>query len=99
MEYLAEIYLAKGGATRFGDVAARLRAAADELRGDGLRVRCLRTIFVPGDETCFCLFEAESEAAVQEASGRADVALLRITEAVSGQRSHGDRSTEGEKQK
>ena len=86
MEYLAEIYLPSGGAKRFSELAGRLRAAADELDADGRHVRCLREIFVPGDETCFFLFEADSEVAVHEASGRADVALLRVTQAVSAER-------------
>ena len=83
MEYLAEIYVSSGGA-RCGELAARLLAAADELSASGARVRCVRSIFVPLDETCFFLFEADSEAAVYEAIERANGELLRLTEAVSG---------------
>jgi hypothetical protein len=84
MEYLAEIYLSDRGGTGFAELVARLRTAADELNEERLRVRCLRSIFVPADETCFVLFEAESKAAVEAAGGRAEVALVRTAEAVSG---------------
>ena len=83
MEYLAEIYVSSGCA-RFGELAARLLAAADELGAAGSRVRCVRSIFVPLDETCFVLFEADSEVAVYETIGRANGDLLRLTEVVSG---------------
>lgn len=83
MEYLAEIYHPDRDGDGVAELEARLREAAEELNRERLRVRCLRSIFVPADETCFFLFEAESEAAVESASGRAQVALVRVAEAVS----------------
>jgi hypothetical protein len=46
-------------------------------------VRYLRTIFVPQDEICFHLYEAQDADAVGEASLRAEIAYERIVRAVS----------------
>jgi len=82
-EYLVETYasqeIAKAGVLRVEDVAR----AADEVSQPGTEVRFLRAIFVPGDETCFYLYESSSAGAVREAAARARLPLERITEAVS----------------
>ena len=88
MEYLAEIYVSSSGGARFAELVARVCAAATELSAERIRVRCVRAIFVPSDETCFCLFDAESEAGVHEASRRAGVPLVRVADAVFDQRSN-----------
>lgn len=56
--------------------------AAAELTREGTPVRCLRSIFVPEDETCFLLCEAGSAAAVLETAQRAALTFERIAEAV-----------------
>jgi hypothetical protein len=61
--------------------AARARAAADELAGEGVAVRHLRSIFVPEDETCFMLYDGPSAAAVEDAVARAGLACERVLEA------------------
>ena len=42
----------------------------------------MRAIFVPEDETCFFLYEAESADAVREATRLAGLSSVRITEAL-----------------
>jgi serine/threonine protein kinase len=51
-------------------------------RASGPGIRHLRTIFVPGDELCFSLYEAPSQQALEEASGRLRLRVERISEAI-----------------
>ena len=80
-EFLLELYVAQGDQ----DVALRHAESAEqagaELTREGRPVRCLRSIFVPEDETCFLLYEAASEHLVREAALRAALAFDRITAA------------------
>jgi Protein of unknown function (DUF4242) len=70
-EYLVELY----------SVADPDSAALARL-GDGNAVRYLRSILIPGDETCLHLVEADSVQRVAEAFERAGLAADRIVEAV-----------------
>jgi len=80
--YLAELYLPKGTATEVASAAARARAAAAELENAGIEVRCMRSIFVPEDETWFLLYDAPTAAAVKRAIEHAALPCARIVEAV-----------------
>ena len=64
----------------------RARAASQQLTSEGRQVRYLRTIFVPQDEICFHLYEAQTADEVGEASLRAQIAYERIVRAVSVER-------------
>jgi len=79
--YLVELYLPTGQAGDLRAATARARAAAQELSG----VRCLRSIFVPEDETWFLLYQAESAAEVRHAVERASLPVARVVEAVAPQ--------------
>jgi uncharacterized protein DUF4242 len=81
-EYLAELYLPRSDGTGLSDGAERARHAAEELSRQGTRVRYLHSIFVPEDETCFFLFDADSADDVRIAAHRADLALERVSEAL-----------------
>jgi hypothetical protein len=50
--------------------------------GDGTAVRYLRSILIPGDETCLHLVDADSSELVAEAFERAGLTADRIVEAV-----------------
>jgi hypothetical protein len=78
--FLVETYTP--AATDLAEIEARARRAATELERAGTPVRYLRSIFVPGDETCFHLFEASSAEIVRETSERAGLSPQRIVEAV-----------------
>ena len=54
--------------------------------GDGAAVRYVRSILIPGDETCLHLVEADSAEDVAEAFEQAGLAADRIVEAVDLQR-------------
>jgi hypothetical protein len=78
--YLVEAYVPRSRATATSSADAVAHAAA-ELEREGVRVEHRRTTFLPGDETCFYLFEAASPGAVGELCQRAGLAHLRIVEA------------------
>ena len=81
--YLAELYLPKAGPGDLEKAAARACTAAEEMSRAGSTVRYLRSIFVPGDETWFLLYEAPSAAAVARGRRtRAGISIERVADAV-----------------
>jgi hypothetical protein len=80
--YLAESHLPRIRSAELRDAARRARLAAEALAAEGLRVRHVRTSFLPDDEVCLHFFEAPSADAVSEAMRRAALAVDRIVEAV-----------------
>ncbi len=82
-EFLLEFYVSRteSGVVELG--AARASFAAEQLTHDGTPIRLLRSIFIPEDETCFYLYEAETVEAVREAARRAALPSERIVEAFS----------------
>lgn len=76
--FLVETYTP--AAAVLAEIEARAGLAAAELQQAGRPVRYVRSIFVPGDETCFHLFEAGSAEVVREASERAGLSPQRIVE-------------------
>ena len=82
-QFLAEAYVPRDSADivalRTGD-----RAMAMELvSAETAPVRFLGAIYVPQDETCFHLYQAQSAGAVREAMTRAGLQPERIAQAVS----------------
>jgi hypothetical protein len=86
-QYLVELYLPRRDEAALVDAAMRARAASEQLTSEGRPVRYLRTIFVPQDEICFHLYEAQAADVVGEANLRAQIAYERIVRAVSVDRS------------
>jgi hypothetical protein len=80
-EYLVEAYAPLQEHEGLGRIVGRARAAAAEMRRDGVSVHYLRPILLPDDEVCLHLFEAPSADAVKEASRRAELRYERIIEA------------------
>ena len=66
-EYLVELYRSQTEAAAAAEDGERARVAAEILTGSGRAVRLVRSFFVPDDETCFLLYEAESADAVRTA--------------------------------
>ncbi len=81
--YLIESYLPRSRAGELPALVGRLRRATDSLTAEGTRVRHLRSTFLPGDELCLHLLEAESAATVSEASRRAAIEPARVIQAES----------------
>ena len=57
-------------------------AKGEEFTAAGKAVRYLRSIFVPGEARCMCLFEASSPDAVKELNEAAQIPFTEIKEAL-----------------
>jgi len=79
--YLVEVYLPRSRADDARVSGQRARTAAEQLAGEGVPIRYVRTTYLPEDEICFHLFEAPAPAAVEEASRRAALGRTRIVPA------------------
>ena len=77
-EFLIELYVSGAADDGADRETRRARCAAAALTAEGRPVRLLRSIFVPEDETCFLLVEADTAEAVQEAATRAAVPFERV---------------------
>ena len=80
--YLIESYLPSSRSGELPDLVSRLRRATESLTSEGTRVRHLRSTFLPDDELCLHLLEAESLATVGEASRRAAIEPARVVQAL-----------------
>ena len=81
-EFVGEMYLARTDLDAVHRTAALARAAAEALALDGADVRYVQSMFVPDDETFFCVYEAASADAVRAAAARAFLTFDRIAEAM-----------------
>ena len=57
-------------------------AAAREVSAAGRPVRYIRSLFIPGEARCLCLFEAGDEATVAKVNGLAQLPFTRIITAL-----------------
>jgi len=80
-KFLAELYVSRNNCAAVAVGWARLNGAAADLTAEGRRVRLVRSIFVPDDETCFVLVEAATADDVRETARRAAVPYERVVEA------------------
>ena len=78
--FLAECYVS--AATPPDEVAALMRRGAETVAAEGVEVTYIRSIVVPGDETCFHVFEAGTADAVTAVGVSVAVPLVRVAEAV-----------------
>ena len=79
--YLVEAYVSKSDANGPAGIADRAVLASKEMGREGTFVRYVRSIFIPQDETCFHIFEAESEQDARNAAARAGIQPERVLEA------------------
>jgi hypothetical protein len=77
-----ETYLARGQAGAWTERVRQARSAIEELTRGTARVRFDRSIYVPEDEVCFFMFEAQSRNDAACAARRAGLDPIRIVEAV-----------------
>jgi ubiquinone/menaquinone biosynthesis C-methylase UbiE len=93
-EFLVELYVAHDDRRTARQHAERAGRAAADLTREGQSLRCLRSIVVPQDETCFLLYEAPSADVVAEALRRAGLRHEHISAASSsGALAHDGRAT------
>jgi len=81
--YLVEHYRPELQPEQLKCAAARVRATALEMEGEGKPVRHVCSTIVPVDESFLCVFEAASEELVREAYARAGVPFERVSMAIS----------------
>jgi hypothetical protein len=79
-EFLVELYRSHTETAAAADDGERARLAAEILSGSGRAVRLVRSFFVPDDETCFLLYEAESADHVRTAMALAGLPCDEVHE-------------------
>ncbi len=81
-QYLVERHLPGITSDELAAAAGRAKEVTTQMSQEGTPVRYLRSTFIPGEEKCFCLFEAPSSEVVRQANERAEIPLERIVEAM-----------------
>ena len=90
--YLVESYLARSN-DALELASEHARRAADLAAGKGHWIRYVRTTLVQADETCFHVFEADSQGAVEAAMALGELSADRIAQA---DETHASAATSGE---
>ena len=84
-EFMVELYISRSdGAATVALAAERLRIGAEAATRAGTPVRFLRSIFVPEDETCFVLMEAETAGDVRDAALRVGMRFEHVAALYTG---------------
>ena len=78
-EFLLEFYLPRGNERGAAADSESARMAAETLARSGREIRFCRLIFLPDEETCFVLFEADSAELVRDAALLAKLPPDRIS--------------------
>ena len=81
---MVETFVPRAGGPEVAATAERAREAALALAAEGLGIRFLRSTFLPTDELCFFVFEADSQALVDQVTERAEIEVERVVEALEG---------------
>lgn len=79
-KYLVERHLPGFTSEQVTAAAAAASMTTDAMTTEGTPVRYLRSTFIPGEDKCYCLFEASSSEIVRDANVRARLPLQRIVE-------------------
>lgn len=80
-QYMVERHLPDFPPDQLPGAAAAAKEKSAELSGEGQDVNYIRSTYIPEGEKCFCLFEGESVAAVEEVQKRAGLPYEKIHEA------------------
>jgi hypothetical protein len=80
-EFVAEQYFARTDSAGARRASKAARSAAEQLAREGTPVEFVRSIFVPEDETCLHIYEADSVETVQTAANRAALVFERVAQA------------------
>lgn len=80
--FLVERYIPQLQTADVELLAGRLAAASAQLRAEGRDIHWLRSLALPDDETCLCIFTAHTPTDVEEANRRAGATYERIIETV-----------------
>lgn len=80
--YMVERKLPGIAMEALGQAQTRAIETARRMSGEGTPVRYIRSTFVPGEDKCMCLFEAENKEAVAECNRSAEIPFERVVEAL-----------------
>ena len=79
--YLVERYVPRAASGQLAEIVRTAQAAAGQAGESPPPIRYLAVTLVPGDELCYCLFEAPTIEAIQQAHDLAQIPCERIVEA------------------
>ena len=79
--YLVERYVPRAATAQLAEIVRTAQAAAGQAGDSPGAIRYLAVTLVPGDELCYCLFEAPTIEAVRQAHELAQIPSERIVEA------------------
>ena len=82
-QYVVERHLPNFTGDMVAAAAKRAKQTTAAMTREGTPVRYMRSIFIPGEDKCYCLFEGDSADTVRQANERADLPVESITEALS----------------
>jgi uncharacterized protein with GYD domain len=80
--FLVERYLPSAGVEEVKEDARRVEQVTEMMKKEGKEVSYRGSTLLPGDETCFDLFEASSAQLVMEVNRRAALPFHQVREAV-----------------
>ncbi len=79
--YMVERELPGISMEQLADAQKKAIQMGKELTAEGRQVRYIRSMFVPGECKCMCLFEATNPENVREANERGNIPFTRIVPA------------------
>src|ERR1051325_5413634 len=79
--YLVERDLPGITMEQLADAQKRAILMGKQMTAEGRQVRYIRSMFVPGEDRCMCLFEAPNPENVREANERSQIPFTRIVQA------------------
>ncbi len=82
-QYVVERHLPNFTGEMVAAAAKRAKQTTAAMTREGTPVRYMRSIFIPGEDKCYCLFEGDSADTVRQANERADLPVESISEALS----------------
>jgi hypothetical protein len=79
--YLVERYVPRAAGAQLAEIVRTAKSAAGRTGDSPGAIRYLAVTLVPGDELCYCLFEAPTIEVVRQAHELAQIPCERIVEA------------------
>ena len=80
-QYVVERHLPNFTGEMVAAAAKRAKQTTLAMTREGTPIRYMRSIFIPGEDKCYCLFEGESADTVRQANERAELPVKSISEA------------------
>ena len=80
--FLVESYVPQLDERASAEISARLRTAVDQLEGEGMVLRWLRSFALIGEETYLCIVAARDRRSVVQLTERAPLAYDHIVEVI-----------------